>query len=317
MNQNPTKKFKSKQLVITADNEGQRIDNFLLRYFGKIPKSRVYKMLRKGEVRINKGRVKQTYKLQKDDVLRIPPVYLDERKSTKPTHSLQQKMQDAIIFEDDDIIVINKPAGIVVHSGSGQNYGVIEAFRALGEAYEKLELVHRLDKDTSGCLILAKNIPVLRQLHHSIKNDQINKSYTALLAGRINEKKFTVNTPLSKNTVRSGERVVRIDEHGKTAVTNFIRGRVFQASSLVDIELITGRTHQIRVHSASIGHPVIGDKKYGDRKINNEFKKLGLNRMFLHASSLKFKSPKTDKQIIIKAPLDIVLTELLEKLSIE
>jgi len=295
--------------------KGQRIDNFLIRYFGNIPKSRIYQMLRKGEVRINRGRVKQTYKLIKGDILRLPPVYLDERDSSTPARYLQQKISDSIIFEDDELIIINKPSGIVVHSGSGQTHGVIEAFRSIGGEYEKLELVHRLDKDTSGCLILAKNIPVLRQLHVAIKNEEVKKSYSALLAGRLNKKKWTVNNPLSKNIIRSGERIVTIDERGKSAVTIFFRERKFVFASLVNIDLITGRTHQIRVHSASIGHPVIGDTKYGDRAINSEFKKLGLKRMFLHAKSLTFRSPASEKKITVKAPLEKDLIELLEKLG--
>ncbi len=177
MIQNRAKKVNSKQIVISNDAEGQRIDNFLIRYFGKIPKSRIYQMLRKGEVRINSGRVKQTYKLKSGDLLRVPPVYLDKRESSTPTRFLQLKIFDSVIFEDDGLIIINKPAGIVVHSGSGQAHGVIEAFRAIGGEYESLELVHRLDKDTSGCLILAKNSSVLRQLHTAIKNEEITKSY--------------------------------------------------------------------------------------------------------------------------------------------
>ncbi|MCZ6803888.1 MAG: RluA family pseudouridine synthase [Proteobacteria bacterium] len=315
MIQNRAKKVNSKQIVISNDAEGQRIDNFLIRYFGKIPKSRIYQMLRKGEVRINSGRVKQTYKLKNGDLLRVPPVYPDKRESSTPTRFLQLKIFDSVIFEDDGLIIINKPAGIVVHSGSGQAHGVIEAFRAIGGEYESLELVHRLDKDTSGCLILAKNSSALRQLHTAIKNEEITKSYCALLAGRLNKKKLTVNNPLRKNTVRSGERIVTVDKSGKSAVTIFSRERTFNSASLVNIELITGRTHQIRVHSASIGHSVIGDLKYGDRTINREFRKRGLKRMFLHAKSLKFKSPATRKITIVKAPLEQNLINLLDKLS--
>lgn len=274
-------------------------------------------MLRKGEVRINRGRIKQTYKLIKGDLLRIPPVYLDEREATSPTLTFQQKITDSIIFEDDGLIVINKPAGIVVHSGSGQTHGVIEAFRAMGGDYEKYELVHRLDKDTSGCLILAKNIPVLRQLHIAMNNGEIEKSYCALLAGRLDKKEMTVNAALSKSALSSGERMVTVDEGGKSAVTIYLRERVFESATLVNIKLITGRTHQIRVHSASIGHPVIGDMKYGERSINRDFKKQGLKRMFLHAKTLRFTSPIDQKKIIIDAPLEQHLVNLLDKLSLK
>jgi len=314
MNQIHAKKINSKQIVISADNAGQRIDNFLIRYFGKIPKSRVYQMLRKGEVRINKGRIKQTYKLIEGDILRVPPVYLDEQVQTIPSHSLQQKIADSIIFEDEGLIIINKPAGIVVHSGSGQSHGVIEAFRAMGDSYKKLELVHRLDKETSGCLILAKNIPILRQLHKAMNNDEITKTYSALLSGRVAKKRLTIDSPLSKNSVSSGERIVTIDENGKSAKTVLYRERVFQSATLVNIKLITGRTHQIRVHSASIEHPVIGDAKYGDRQTNREYKKRGLKRMFLHAKHLKFVSPVTQKTFSIDAPLEPDLSNFLEQL---
>jgi 23S rRNA pseudouridine955/2504/2580 synthase len=315
MNQNQVKKINSKQIVISDDNAGQRIDNFLIRYFGKIPKSRVYQMLRKGEVRINSGRIKQTYRLTAGDILRVPPVYIDEQGRSIPSLSLQQRIKDSIIFEDEGLIIINKPAGIVVHSGSGQSHGVIEAFRAMGDNYKKLELVHRLDKDTSGCLMLAKSIPILRQLHTAMNNDEIAKSYSALLAGRIAEKKITVDYPLSKNTVSSGERIVTVDENGKSAKTIFSRERVFHSATLVNIKLITGRTHQIRVHSASIEHPVIGDMKYGDRTINREYKKQGLKRMFLHAKSLKFTSPVTKQPLSIDAPLEAELCKFLEQLA--
>jgi len=315
MNQNQAKKINSKQIVISEDNAGQRIDNFLIRYFGKIPKSRVYQMLRKGEVRINSGRIKQTYRLTTGDILRVPPVYIDEQGHSIPSPSLQQRIKDSIIFEDEGLIIINKPAGIVVHSGSGQSHGVIEAFRAIGNDYEKLELVHRLDKDTSGCLMLAKSIPVLRQLHTAMKNDNIAKSYCALLAGRISKKEITVDAALSKNTISSGERLVTLDENGKSAVTIYTRERVFSTATLVNIKLITGRTHQIRVHSASIEHPVIGDLKYGDRFINQQYKKQGLKRMFLHAKSLRFTSPVNKKNMVIDAPLDAGLVNFLEKLN--
>jgi 23S rRNA pseudouridine955/2504/2580 synthase len=315
MKQNKIKKINSKQIVISNDYEGQRIDNFLLRYFGKIPKSRIYQMLRKGEVRINKGRIKQTYKLKAGDVLRVPPVYLNEAQSNRPPRFLQQKMLESIIFEDDGIIIINKPAGIVVHSGSGQTHGVIEGFRAIGEEYEKLELVHRLDKDTSGCLILAKNMAILRQLHKIISTGKMTKSYSALLAGRFDKKKVTVNSTLGKNT--SNERIVTVVEGGKSATTIFFRESTFDVASLVNIELLTGRTHQIRVHSASIGHPVLGDTKYGDRMINREFRKMGLKRMFLHAKSLSFKSPVTQKKITVEAALEPNLISFLGKLNVK
>jgi len=315
MIKNLQKKTYSKQIVITENNAGQRIDNFLIRFFGKIPNSRIYQMLRKGEVRVNRGRIKPNYKLSRNDIVRIPPVYIDEKQSVKPNQTIQKIILNSIIFEDKGLVVINKPSGIVCHAGSRQSYGVIEIFRTIGAEYRSLELAHRLDKDTSGCLILAKNIPTLRKLQKNLQDKKSLKTYTALLSGKIKKKKNIINSPLRKNTVSSGERIVTIDEKGKSASTVFLREHLFKDSTLVKIELITGRTHQIRVHSASIGNFVIGDKKYGDKSVNYKFRKLGLKRMFLHAQSLNFISPITEKRIIIEAKLEEDLVNFLEKLD--
>ena len=315
MNQNLPKKINSKQIVITNDHEGQRIDNFLLRYFGKVPKSRVYKMLRKGEVRVNKGRIKQTYKLKNGDVLRLPPVYLNESNDNDVPIYLQQRILDSIIYEDEGIIIINKPSGIVVHSGSGQDHGVIEAFRAAKEDYKSLELVHRLDKDTSGCLILAKSIPILRELHNIMNQGEITKVYSALLAGRLNKEKVIVDSNLSKK--KTNERVTTVEKDGKESKSIFYREKLYKDATLVSVDLKTGRTHQIRVHSDSIGHPVLGDSKYGNREINKEFRKKGLKRMFLHANSLSFISPVSDKRLTVEAPIEEKLLNFLEKLSVD
>ena len=309
------KKIDSKQIVITENNAGQRIDNFLIRFIGKIPNSRIYQMLRKGEVRVNGGRIKQNYKLKNNDAVRIPPVYLFEKQTLKPNKSIQKKILDSIIFEDEGLVVINKPTGIVVHSGSRQSYGVIEIFRTIGGGYESLELAHRLDKDTSGCLILAKNIPTLRELQKNLQDNQSVKTYTALLTGKMKKKKDVINSPLKKNTKSSGEHMVTIDEKGKTASTIFFRERLYANATLAKVELITGRTHQIRVHSTFMGNSVIGDKKYGDKTINYKYRKLGLKRMFLHAKSLNFFSPVTKKRIIIEAKLEANLVDFLDKLD--
>ncbi len=309
------KKIDSKQIVITENNTGQRIDNFLIRFFGKIPNSRIYQMLRKGEVRVNRGRIKPHYKLNTNDIIRIPPVYIYEEEVVQPNQNIQKTILNSIVYEDEGLVVINKPAGIVSHGGSHQSYGVIEIFRAIGDEYQSLELVHRLDKDTSGCLILAKNIPILRKLQKRLRDKGSLKTYKALLSGKVRKKKNEINSPLKKNTISSGERIVTIDDKGKYASTIFFRERIFKDSTLVKIELVTGRTHQIRVHSASVGNFVIGDKKYGDRLINSKFRKLGLKRMFLHAQSLNFISPITEKRIIIEADLEESLLDFLEKLN--
>ena len=309
------KKIDLKQIVITENNTGQRIDNFLIRFFGKIPNSRIYQMLRKGEVRVNRGRIKPHYKLNTNDIIRIPPVYIYEEEVVQPNQNIQKTILNSIVYEDEGLVVINKPAGIVSHGGSHQSYGVIEIFRAIGDEYQSLELVHRLDKDTSGCLILAKNIPILRKLQKRLRDKGSLKTYKALLSGKVRKKKNEINSPLKKNTISSGERIVTIDDKGKYASTIFFRERIFKDSTLVKIELVTGRTHQIRVHSASVGNFVIGDKKYGDRLINSKFRKLGLKRMFLHAQSLNFISPITEKRIIIEADLEESLLDFLEKLN--
>ena len=309
------KKIDSKQIVITENNAGQRIDNFLMRFIGKIPNSRIYQMLRKGEVRVNGGRIKQNYKLKNKDTVRIPPVYLFEKQTLKPNQAIQKKILQSIIFEDEGLVAINKPPGIVVHSGSRQSYGVIEIFRTIGGDYQSLELAHRLDKDTSGCLILAKNIPTLRALQKNLQDKKNIKTYTALLSGRMKKKKNIINNPIRKNTKNSGEHMVTIDEKGKAASTIFFREHLYDNATLAKIELITGRTHQIRVHSAFMGNFVIGDKKYGDKIVNHKYRKLGLKRMFLHSKSLNFFSPVTKKRIIIKAKLEKNLEDFLDKLD--
>lgn len=311
------KKDKQKQIVITDNRAGQRIDNFLLHYFGTVPKSRVYQMIRKGEVRVNKGRIRQTYRLSEGDIVRIPPVYIKADTTPLPGQHLQKKIMDSIILEDRDFLILNKPAGIAVHGGRNQPYGVIEIIRACGKQYQDLELVHRLDKATSGCLLLARSIPVLRRLNRAIKNGEIKKNYLALVAGRTATGQWTVNNKLRKNIQRSGERLVEIDTSGKAAVSNFYSVGVFRKTSLVRVELITGRTHQIRVHSASIGHPIIGDTKYGAKDINREYRKSGLKRLFLHASTLDFISPVNGKKVFVDAPLTPDLKAFLDKIANE
>lgn len=306
------KKTNVKQVVITEDQSGQRIDNFLHRYFGNLPKSRVYQMLRKGEVRVNKGRIQQTYKIKKGDIVRVPPVFLqDKGDAAKPSTAIINRLSESIIYDDANFSVINKPAGIAVHSGTGQVHGVIDALRCINPAYE---LVHRLDKDTSGCLILAKNNQVLRKLNDALKTTHVKKYYQALLAGRISQKKFVVKQSLKKSMMKGGERMVQVDEEGKSAITNFKCIRSYRNATLVEIELETGRTHQIRVHSADYGHPILGDTKYGNKAMNSAFKKLGLKRMFLHASSISLKHPVTGEKININAPLDEKLNSVLNDL---
>lgn len=313
MKRNTVKKEDVKQVTITEENAGRRIDNYLIRYFGKIPRSRIYQMLRRGEIRVNKGRVKQTYRLVASDIIRIPPVYQNNFERPSPSKALQQKVLDRIIYEDAALVALDKPAGIVVHGGAGQANGIIETIRVAAPQYRKLELVHRLDKETSGCLLLAKTMPALRQLHKTKAG--IKKSYYVLLVGRIFEWKWVVDSPLKKNVVRSGERVVTVNKAGKCATTRFFREKLYTNCTLANVELVTGRTHQIRVHSASLGHSIAGDTKYGDCHLNQEFRQYGLKRLFLHARSLELSSPADGKKITLEVPLPPELQKVLDQLQ--
>ena len=307
------KKSDVQYIKVSPEQAGRRIDNFLTGYLKSIPKTHLYKMLRKGEVRVNSARVKQDYRLLTDDIVRIPPLYMNTANFEKhPTQSLQHLLNTCILFEDDYLMAINKPAGIAVHAGSGQKFGVIEALRALRPHAGCLELVHRLDKATSGCLLVAKDHRVLRGMHANLRSNSIKKQYIAILKGKIHSQRQDVSLPLLKDELRSGERMVQVHEGGKQAVTSFYMLRHYTDASLVRVELMTGRTHQIRVHAAHIGHPVAGDVKYGDRSFNRRIKRAGLRRMFLHAESLTFALPYADGEITIKAPLPDDLTSFLD-----
>ena len=299
----------------TSDDAGQRIDNFLLRYLKGAPKSLIYRILRKGEVRVNKGRVKAVYRLQAGDRVRIPPVRLGPSEAKQPSAGLKARLDDTILYEDERIIVINKPSGMAVHGGSGINAGVIEALRALRPEESRLELVHRLDRDTSGCLLISKKPAVLRTLHELIRGNRVDKRYLALLAGSWRKGAKQVDAPLLKNTLQGGERVVRVDPDGKPAETRYRRLERYNDATLVEVELITGRTHQIRVHSAWLGSPVLGDTKYGDETANRRLRELGLKRLFLHAHRLRFRWPGEKRDMAIEAPLPDELQALLAKLK--
>lgn len=303
-------------LEISEDQAGQRLDNFLLRLLKGVPKSYIYRIIRKGEVRINKGRVKADHRLQAGDQLRIPPVRMPAvDDAPKPAEYVVQRLTHAILYEDERILVLNKPSGLAVHGGSGLDYGLIEALRVLRPEESQLELVHRLDRDTSGCLIVSKRNSALRTLHELMRQDLIEKRYLALLAGSWRKGTQQVDAPLKKNTLQSGERVVRVDPEGKPALTRFKRLARYQEATLVEVELITGRTHQIRVHGAWIGSPVLGDEKYGDDVSNRRIKELGLKRLFLHAHSLKFRWPGESSDTYIKSPLPDELEAVLRKLK--
>ncbi|MGZ8189808.1 MAG: 23S rRNA pseudouridine(955/2504/2580) synthase RluC [Methylococcaceae bacterium] len=302
------------QLIeITEDNSEQRLDNFLITRLKGVPKSRIYRLVRKGEVRVNKGRVDVKYRLVTGDIVRIPPVRMAERtEESYITQNLKDALQQGILFEDDSFLIINKPAGFAVHGGSGVSSGIIEGLRLLRPEARFLELVHRLDKDTSGCLLIAKKRSALRQLHELFRDDNIHKTYIALLSGKWARKKLVVNAPLLKNISQGGERMVVISQAGKEAETLFRRLKLFPDSTLVEASPKTGRTHQIRVHAASLGHPIVGDDRYGLDEVNKVFKGRGYKRMFLHAATLSFQHPVSGTPMTVSAPLPQQLEQLLK-----
>jgi len=305
---------KSNNLIIDEDSAGQRIDNFLFNKLKNIPKSRIYRMLRHGEVRVNKGRIGPSYKIQLNDFIRVPPFWSEaEATRGKPGSNLIKLLLDSVIFEDDKILVINKPSGIASHGGSGINFGVIEILRAARPDLKDLELVHRLDRDTSGCIILAKKRSALRQLHALIRSGEIFKKYILLVRGQWKNGERIVDAPLLKNQLSSGERIVTVKQAGKESVTIFRPIKVGAEKSLLEAELKTGRTHQIRVHAAHIGYPIAGDEKYGDKAFNNEMKKLGLKRLFLHAKEMRFVWADGAKVNLV-ATLDPELNKIIQRM---
>jgi 23S rRNA pseudouridine955/2504/2580 synthase len=300
-------------LEISEEHHGQRVDNFLLAHLKGVPKSRIYRMLRSGEVRVNKGRCEASRRLHAGDWVRIPPVRVAPQKQVAfvPT-ALKQALQHDILFEDEVLLIVNKPPGFAVHGGSGIDSGVIEGLRQLRPEAKFLELVHRLDRDTSGCLLIAKKGAALRKLHELFRGDGVEKTYVALLAGQWARKKQLVNAPLLKNVNKGGERMVVVSSAGKEAETLFRRIRLFERATLVEASPKTGRTHQIRVHAAYFGHPIVGDERYGVAEVNREFKNRGIARLFLHAEKLRFAHPASGQLISVTAPLPDDLTFWLE-----
>lgn len=299
-------------------DEGQRLDNFLLRTLGAVPRSLVYRILRTGEVRVNGRRAKPAYRLAAGDRVRLPPLQgtkKDEPDPVRtPSKSLREFVSGAVIFEDRDLIVVNKPSGVAVHGGSGVSFGVIEALRAMHPELKELELVHRLDRETSGCLLVAKRRAMLRDLHAQLRGREMEKRYLALVAGRWPFGTKTIDLPLKTNLQQGGERVVRVHDEGQEAVTTFKPIEQFgKVATLLDILLGTGRTHQIRVHAAHAGYPVAGDEKYGDREKDAKLKAYGLSRMFLHAASLTFRKGE-DGPFTATAPLPSELQQVLDAL---
>jgi 23S rRNA pseudouridine955/2504/2580 synthase len=305
----PQPKLQVSFVTISEENATQRIDNFLITYLKGVPKSMIYRILRKGEVRVNKKRIKPEYKLNIGDEIRIPPVRMTEKVMPEISTKLNKvaDLEKAIIYEDDVLLAINKPSGIAVHGGSGLSFGVIEALRALRPEAKFLELVHRIDRETSGVLLIAKKRSALKSLHEQLRLKQMQKNYLALVKGNWSSDCKVIQAPLLKNVLKSGERVVKVDKEGKPSETRFKVEERFDFATLIKASPVTGRTHQIRIHTQYANHPIAFDDRYGDRQFDALLADTKLNRLFLHATSVKFIHPKSLQEMQLHAPMDATL----------
>ena len=299
--------------LVTVDefSIGQRLDNYLLKQLKGVPRSHIYRIIRKGEVRVNKGRKKAEYKLQPEDIVRIPPIKTASEKVVKLSENLIDVLNQSILYEDNGLMILNKHHGMAVHGGSNVSVGLIEALKT--KYKQPIELVHRLDRSTSGCLILAKKRSVLKALHEQLVQHQMEKRYIALVNNSWSKKRHTIDAPIYQNS-----RYSVIDAKGKQAVSHFHPLKNFQkddfSASLVEVVIETGRTHQIRVHAKYADHPIAQDDKYGDQLFDKLMKEKGLNRLFLHAKSITFTNPTTNEIQKVVAPLPIELEDFLNKL---
>ena len=301
---------------IDEGSHGQRLDNFLIKILKGAPKSLIYRIIRKGEVRINRGRAKPETKLKIGDMVRVPPVRLDQKVTEhKPSSGLLSVLDNAVVYESDQLLIVNKPSGLAVHGGSGVNLGLIEALRARPDAPRYLELVHRLDKETSGCVMIAKKRSMLTYLQDLLRQEgRINKRYLALVQGQWSKRKTLVNVPLYKHEAAGGERRVTVDHNkGKPSKTQFKLLDSFEGCSLVEAKPLTGRTHQIRVHALHEKHALVGDDKYGDPQFNAKLKRRGIRRLFLHAFALELTLPD-GRKLSVEAPLPAELKQGLSRL---
>jgi 23S rRNA pseudouridine955/2504/2580 synthase len=299
---------------ITAAHGNQRLDNFLISQLHGVPRTRVYRIIRKGEVRVNRKRCKPDYKLQPGDQVRIPPLLAGPEKPARsgPSAQLQQRLEHAILFENEHLLIIDKPAGLAVHAGSGVDYGVVDALRLLRPDND-IELVHRLDRDTSGCLMLAKSRPALLSLQQAIRENRIVKSYRAVVQGRWPRELTEIRDPLSKYHLPNGERRVRVDPAGKQALSRVELLQAAKLYSVIRVELVTGRTHQIRVHCQAAGHAIAGDDKYGDDEFNRAMRRRNIRRLMLHAASLELPQGEFSAEQVINAPLPVEFEMLIEQ----
>jgi len=314
------------QLTVDEASEGQRVDNYLAKMLKGVPKSHIYRILRSGEVRVNKGRVDASRKLELNDVVRVPPIRVSAKvEATEGNTPAVSKFENHIIFEDDALLVIDKPAGYAVHGGSGVSRGVIEQLRLERPRAKFLELVHRLDRETSGVLMLAKKRSALVTLHEMIRNNQTDKRYLVMVAGEWTDKKKRVVLDLQKYVLPSGERRVNVvtdkskDKYDEAQVseTNFTLKQSFTGFTLLEAQLVTGRTHQLRVQLAHLGFPILGDDKYGDFSNNKLLIKKGLKRMFLHSAETKLRHPISNEKLVLTAPLPQELEKFMKSLDIK
>ena len=308
-------------MVVDEDNDGRRIDNFLHSELPRVPRERVYRLLRRGEVRVDGARARAGRRLRAGEAIRIPPL-ADASEGTRAGSAARRRprpgdrrIEAAILYEDDRLLVMSKPSGLAVHGGSGVAYGVIELLRAARPDAPYLELVHRLDRDTSGCLIVAKRRSALRALHDALRRRALEKRYAALLGGTWNGAARRVNLPLARSHLAGGERMVRVTRDGREAVTDLVALGAGAGVVLVEARPRTGRTHQIRVHCAAIGHPVAGDEKYGDRELNLRLRSSGLRRLFLHAASVRISGPGLP-EVTVRSALDPALVDAARRLDI-
>ena len=298
---------------IDEDRDGQRIDNFLAGRLKGVPRSLVYRILRTGEVRINGRRAKPDTRLSAGDEVRIPPVRVAERaEPDRPASAQMNRIEEAIVHEDREFLVLDKPSGVASHGGSGISFGAIELLRA-SRPRDTLELVHRLDRDTSGVLVFARKRSALTALQTVIREGRATKHYLALLHGHLAQARITVDQPLRKSILQGGERMVRVDEAGKPSVSHLIRLESFADATFCEVAIETGRTHQIRVHAAHVGHAVAGDEKYGERAFNQAMRKHGLKRLFLHAARFEFEIG--ERRYAFSAPLPPELRKVLDSLQ--
>ena len=300
---------------VDAESEGQRLDNFLLSMLKGVPRSHVYRLIRSGQVRVNSGRVRAGYRLKEGDRIRVPPVARGASSPVPiPTDGVQW-LAERILYEDSKLLVLDKPAGMAVHGGSGVSFGCIEALRSLKPSLRKADLVHRLDRGTSGCLLVAKRRSALRQLHALLREGGMEKRYLALLKGQWQMGQIEIDLPLTVER-RGGEGYVFVDPAGKSAHTSFrIVDQFASQATLMEVMIATGRTHQIRVHAAHYGHPIAGDERYGDESFNAAMASLGLHRLFLHAHAVEFVWPDSEEIFSVSAPLPDELSAVLDALN--